>query len=131
MSNVSHNTLFPKREDDCCPTNIYLLKVNNRNIVTDVFNVNFEYLSHLFLVFLLLTLDMQMCSGYLTQSHASLRSLKLQNYFKYLVFPEWYIIFPNSCMACVASPFCWLWTNISIVRSYEFTTTDTWCLNRG
>ena len=48
------------------PTGIYLLKVNNRNIRTstsqwrrsDIFIDNFEHISHLVLVFLLLTLNM-------------------------------------------------------------------------
>ena len=40
------------------PAGIYLLKVNNRNtIIIGVFIVNFEHISHLVLVFLLLTLS--------------------------------------------------------------------------
>ena len=57
------------------PAGIYLLKVNNRNtrtrceicskltIKTGVFIVNFEHISHLVLVFLLLTLNMQLPAG--------------------------------------------------------------------
>ena len=66
------------------PANIYLLKVNNRNTRkrceicseltiksperrqwrrSDVFIVNFEHISHLFLVFLLSVLNMQMLAG--------------------------------------------------------------------
>ena len=62
----------------CNPAYIYLFKVNNRNTrkkceiylklttkaperrKSDVFIVNFEHISHLFLVFLLLTLNKQM-----------------------------------------------------------------------
>ena len=61
-----------------CPANIYLLKINNRSTKkrseicskltiktserrqwrrSGIFIVNFEYISHLFLVFLLLTMD--------------------------------------------------------------------------
>ena len=44
------------------PADIYLLKVNNRNSRTwrrsGIFIVNFEHISHLVLVFLLLTLKM-------------------------------------------------------------------------
>ena len=48
---------------------IYLLKVNNRNtrkrceICSGVFIVNFEHILHLVLVFLLLTLNMQLPTG--------------------------------------------------------------------
>ena len=62
------------------PAGIYLLKVNNRNTRTrceicskltiktperrsGVFIVNFEHISHLVLVFLLLTLNMQLPAG--------------------------------------------------------------------
>ena len=51
------------------PVGIYLLKVNNRNtrtrceICSGVFIVNFEHISHLVLVFLLLALNMQMPTG--------------------------------------------------------------------
>ena len=65
------------------PAGIYLLKVNNRNTRTrceicskltiktperrrsGVFIVNFDHISHLVLVFLLLTLNMQLPAGYL------------------------------------------------------------------
>ena len=46
------------------PAGIYMLKVNNRNtrtrceICSGIFIVNFEHISHLVLVFLLLTLNM-------------------------------------------------------------------------
>ena len=66
------------------PAGIYLLKVNNRNTRTrceicskltiktperrlassGVFIVNFEHISHLVLVFLLLTLNMQLPAGF-------------------------------------------------------------------
>ena len=58
------------------PAGIYLLKVNNRNTRTrceircdakrrsGVFIVNFEHISHLVPVFLLLTLNMQLPAGY-------------------------------------------------------------------
>ena len=65
----NHNTAISKM----IPANIYLLKVNNRNTRTrrevcsklkiktpddvPVFIVNFEHVSHPFLVFLLLTLS--------------------------------------------------------------------------
>ena len=65
----NHNTVISKM----IPANIYLLKVNNRNTRTRreiysklkiktpddvaVFIVNFEHVSHPFLVFLLLTLS--------------------------------------------------------------------------
>ena len=39
------------------PVGINLLKVNNRNTRNAVFIVNFEHISHLALVFLLLTLN--------------------------------------------------------------------------
>ena len=43
------------------PANIYLFKVNNRNTrkrtTSGIFIINFEHTSHLFLVFLLLTLN--------------------------------------------------------------------------
>ena len=66
------------------PANIYLFKVNNKNTRrrceicskltlktpewrqwhrSGVFIINFEHLSHLFLVFLLLTLNKQMLAG--------------------------------------------------------------------
>ena len=69
-------------------TSIHLLKVNNRNTKTrgeicsklttkaperhhwrhsDVFIVNFEHISHLVLVFLLLTLSRQLPFGYLSK----------------------------------------------------------------
>ena len=69
---------FNKPENIACPAGIYLLKVNNRNTRTrceicskltiktperrqwrrsGVFIVNFEHISHLVLVFLLLTLN--------------------------------------------------------------------------
>ena len=44
-----------------CPANIYLFKVIDVYFVwrhSDVFIANFEHISHLFLVFLLLTLNM-------------------------------------------------------------------------
>ena len=64
------------------PIGIYLLKFNNRNTRTcpkltiktperrqwrrsGVFIVNFEHISHLVLVFLLLTLNLQMPTGYI------------------------------------------------------------------
>ena len=40
------------------PAGIYLLKVDNRNTRASVFIVNFDHISHLVLVFLLLTLNM-------------------------------------------------------------------------
>ena len=66
------------------PANIYLFKVNNRDTIkrfetcskltiktpeqrqqrcSGVFIVNFEHISHLFLVFLLLTFDKKMLAG--------------------------------------------------------------------
>ena len=42
-----------------CPAGIYLLKVNNRNTRrSGIFVVNFEHISHIVLVFQLLTLNM-------------------------------------------------------------------------
>ena len=67
---------------DVCPAGKYILKINNRNtrnrykifsklttkipdrtISVTAFNVNLEYVSHLFLVFLLLTLSMHYFAG--------------------------------------------------------------------
>ena len=46
----------------CCPAGIHLLKVKYRNTRTScrsgIFIVNFEHISHLVLVFVLLTLNM-------------------------------------------------------------------------
>ena len=66
------------------PAGIYLLKVNNRNIRTrcsicskiTIKNnvVNFEHISHLLLVFVLLTLNIQLPTG--LSQHAGLDSWK-------------------------------------------------------
>ena len=40
-----------------------MFKVHNKDTRTSVFTVNFEHISHLVLVFLLLTLTMQMLAG--------------------------------------------------------------------
>ena len=74
------------------PASIYLLKVNNRNTRTrceicskltvktpercqwhhsDIFIVNFEHISHLVLVFLLLTLNMQLLVGFAKHQKSS------------------------------------------------------------
>ena len=76
---------------DCNPSGIYLLKVNNKNTRTrrcdicskltiktperrrsGVFIVNFASISHLVLVFLLLTLNMQLPAGKKTCSSVSI-----------------------------------------------------------
>ena len=56
MSTAKSSSLHIRQQEDY-PANIYLLKVNVRNTIkrTGVF-INFEHMSHFFLVFLLLTL---------------------------------------------------------------------------
>ena len=49
------------------PAGIYLLKVNNSRR-SGIFIVDFEHISHLVLVFLLLTLRKQMSAGLLNSS---------------------------------------------------------------
>ena len=65
-------SLWPWLDD--YPIGVYLLKVNNRNSrirceicskLTIHFIVNFEHISHLILVFLLLTLNMELPAGYM------------------------------------------------------------------
>ena len=48
-----------------------MFKVNNKN--TDFFIVNFEHISHLFLVFLLLTLNKSVLAGYWDDSEDELK----------------------------------------------------------
>ena len=83
------------------PTSIYLLKVENRNTKTrcaiclkltiktpeqhhwprsGVFNINFEHISHLVLVFLLLTLNIQLSTGQAFRPHP-LQQILIKNYF--------------------------------------------------
>ena len=45
------------------PAGNYMFKINNKNTRKRCETVNFEHISHLFLVFLLLTLSMQMLAG--------------------------------------------------------------------
>ena len=77
--NVYRIALFNQnRKTRTYPANINLFKVNNKNsrkryeicskltiktLVFGVYIVNFEHISHLFLVFLLLTLNTQMLAG--------------------------------------------------------------------
>ena len=65
--------VFMIEKESSNPVGIYILKVNNRNTRTryeicskltiKTFIVNFEYISHLALVFLFLTLNMQLPAG--------------------------------------------------------------------
>ena len=48
---------------NCIPAGNYLFKVNNRNTRSGVFIVNFEHISNLILVFLLLILSRYMPAG--------------------------------------------------------------------
>ena len=89
-------TICDKCETDLFPASIYFLKVNDRNTrrrceicskstietperrhwhCSGVFSVNFEHISHLVLVFLLLTLNMQMSSRWVLMKTTFLQLL--------------------------------------------------------
>ena len=71
QGSVFYKVVFDMVKLNANPANIYLLKVNNRNTrrkceicskltikTPDAFIINFKHISHLFLVFILLTLNM-------------------------------------------------------------------------
>ena len=62
---------FQKRSH---PASNYMFKVNNRN--TSIFIVNFEHVSHLVLLFLLLTLKIKLPAGHDVKSNVETTFLK-------------------------------------------------------